>query len=278
MNILTKLSKLTKLTDNEQILANYIIHYPDKVIMMNAKELAKQTFVSQTTVYRLCNKLELSCFSDLKVLIATQKKDFDKEQIDTNYNYPFYSHQTHHQIITSMENLYQQTIIATKNLADLETIRLVVQEMYNAKSIAIFPSVGNKYIAENFRQNMMEIGKTIEIASTNYDQHWSVCCKKETDLVIVISYLGKTPNLIDIVKALKKRKCKIVFISAIYEDKISPLADYRLYMCSYEDFQEKIGSFSSRISLQYILDCLYSCYFERHFNEYLQFKIDNYID
>lgn len=278
MNILTKLSKLTKLTDNEQVLANYIIQYPDKVMMMNAKDLANQTFVSQTTVYRLCNKLELSSFSDLKVLIATQKRDFDKEVIETDYNYPFYSHQTHHQIINNMEKLYQQTLIATKNLLDLETLRLIVQEMYNAKSIAIFPSVGNIYAAKNFQQNMMEIGKPIEISTTNYDQHWSVCCKKETDLVIVISYLGKTPNLINIVKELKKRKCKIIFISAIYEDKLSPLADYRLYMCSYEDFQEKIGSFSSRVSLQYILDCLYSCYFERYFDDYLQFKIDHYID
>lgn len=48
-------------------------------MMMNAKELALQTYVSQTTVYRLCNKLELSNFSDLKVLIATQKKILKKK-------------------------------------------------------------------------------------------------------------------------------------------------------------------------------------------------------
>ena len=79
MNIFTKISQLTKLTDNEKLLVDFILSHPEKVMMMNAKELALQTYVSQTTVYRLCNKLELSNFSDLKVLIATQKKDFEKE-------------------------------------------------------------------------------------------------------------------------------------------------------------------------------------------------------
>ncbi|WP_294578708.1 MurR/RpiR family transcriptional regulator [uncultured Thomasclavelia sp.] len=278
MNILTKLSSLTKLTENERILTEYIINHPEQILTMNAKELAHKTFVSQTTVYRLCNKLALSNFSDLKVLIAMQKDDFSKEKSSTDFNYPFYHHQTQYQIINNMEELYQQTIIATKNLLDLETLRLIVQEMYHAHSIAIYPSVGNINIAENFRQNMQEIGKPVEIASNRFDQHWSATIKKPGDLVFVISYLGKTPQIIDTVATLKEKGCTIVLISATYEEKISPLANYRLYLCSYENFREKIGSFSSRISLQYILDCLYSCYFERNFDQFLKFKIDNYID
>ena len=277
MNIYSKLSQLTKLTDNEQILVNYIIHHPDEIIMMNTKELSIKTYGSQTTIYRLCNKLDLSSFSDLKVLIASQKNDFIQEQ-DTNFNYPFFNHQTHHQIIHNMEDLYQKSITATKNLIDLDTIRLIVQEMYKAKRISIYPSSGNIYVAENFRLNMQEIGVQIEISDNVYDQHWSACIKDQGDLVIVISYLGKTPYILQLVKELKKRKAKIVFISATYEENISPLSDYHLYMCSYEDFQDKIGSFSSRISLQYILDCLYSCYFERNFDKFLDFKVSHYID
>lgn len=278
MNIYTKLSQLTKLTENEKILVDFIMQNPDQVIMMNALELSKKTYVSQTTVYRLCNKLDLSSFSDLKVLIASQREDFKKEQPKTDFNYPFFHHQTHHEIIQNMETLYQQSIIATKNLLDLETIKAIVQEMYNAKRIAIFPSSGNIHVAENFRTNMQEIGKYVEIANTVYNQHWSACIKDENDLVIVISYLGKTPHILNLVKDLKKRKAKIVLISATYEEQLSPLANYHLYMCSYEDFQEKISSFSSRISLQYILDCLFSCYFERNFDQFLDFKIKHYID
>ena len=57
MNIFTKISQLTKLTDNEKLLVDFILSHPEKVMMMNAKELDLQTYVSQTTVYRLCNKL-----------------------------------------------------------------------------------------------------------------------------------------------------------------------------------------------------------------------------
>ena len=90
--------------------------------------------------------------------------------------------------------------------------------------------------------------------------------------------MGRTPNILDLMHELKKRKAKIILISATYEEQLSPLANYHLYMCSYESFHEKISSFSSRISLQYLLDCIYACFFNRDYEKHLNHKINHYID
>ena len=53
MNIFTKISQLTKLTDNEKLLVDFILSHPEKVMMMNAKELALQTYVFFSIVFFL---------------------------------------------------------------------------------------------------------------------------------------------------------------------------------------------------------------------------------
>ena len=60
--------------------------------------------------------------------------------------------------MTKMLNLYDQTLHSTLNLVNLDEFGKIVQKMYDANVIALFPSIGNFFRAECFRQNMLEIG------------------------------------------------------------------------------------------------------------------------
>lgn len=60
-----------------------------------------------------------------------------------------------------MLNLYDQTLHSTLNLVNLDEFGKIVQKMYDANVIALFPSIGNFFMAECFRQNMLEIGKDV---------------------------------------------------------------------------------------------------------------------
>lgn len=63
--------------------------------------------------------------------------------------------------MTKMLNLYDQTLHSTLNLVNLDEFGKIVQKMYNANVIALFPSIGNFFMAECFRQNMLEIGRDV---------------------------------------------------------------------------------------------------------------------
>lgn len=278
MNIFIQLTKLTKLTQNEKILVDYILHNPIDIIKKNAKQISQDSYVSVSTIYRLCKKLEVSGLTELKVQLSMQLDDYKKEDKSLDYNYPFKKNETQYQILTKMLELYNQTLTSTYNLIDNEKFRLALQELINAKRISIFPSSGNLYMAESFQSNMQEIGTIVQLGNTYYDQHWLACSMSLGDVVIVISYAARTPGIKEVVKTLKKQKAKIILISAIFEESISKYVDHHLYFSSYENSEEKIASFSSRISLQYLLDCLYACYFNRNYENHLQYKIDNYID
>lgn len=278
MNIFTKIKEIDNFTESEKIFVDYILSYPHDILQYNLQNLAKNSYVSSSTIYRVLEKLELSGLKELKVQISLQLEKREQEKHDVDFNYPFHKHNTHHQIMSKMLTLYEETLKSTFNLIDIDVLLKLIQGLYKAKNIAIFPSIGNYFMAESFQQNMLEIGVKIDVIKERFYQHWYAQSYSKDDLVIIISYAGKTPHLHEIVDILKENEVTIALISSTIQIPIAKDVDYHLYFSSYEASEEKIASFSSRLSLQYLLDCIYACYFNRNYEKNLDFKINNYID
>ena len=85
MNLFINLKENKDLSKNERILANYILKHPEDVLKMSSKDLGKVCFVSTATVYRLCDKLGLSGFSDLKIKITSSLDDYRKSNENFNF-------------------------------------------------------------------------------------------------------------------------------------------------------------------------------------------------
>ena len=278
MNIFTKIKQTHNFTEGEKVFANYIIDHPHDVLQLDLQQLAKNSYVSSSTIYRVIYKLGLSGLTQLKFQISLQLENRQQEKHDVDYNYPFHKLNTHHQIMFKMLSLYDQTLKSTFNLIDLDVFLKVIQALYNAQNIIMFPSIGNYFMAESFQQNMLEIGIKVEVVKERFYQHWNAQACRKGDVVMIISYAGKTPYLEDIIKTLHQKEVTMILISSTLEIPLAQYVDYHLYFSSYEDSEEKIASFSSRISLQYLLDCIYACYFNRDYIKNLHHKIDHYID
>lgn len=177
-----------------------------------------------------------------------------------------------------MSSLYDQTIRSTIELIDLKVFLKVIQALYNANHIIIFSSIGNYFMAECFQQNMLELGLRIDVAKERYYQHWYAHSCQKGDVVMLISYAGRTPHMNEIVQILKEKGVTMILISSTIEIPFAKDVDYHLYFSPYEDSEEKIASFSSRISLQYLLDCIYASYFNRDYEKNLESRLKHYTD
>ena len=277
MDLFTKIKAMNSFTESEQTFIDFIFNHPYDVIQLNLQQLSKTSYVSISTVYRVMEKLEINGLNQLKLQISESLKNNENLK-NIDYNYPFQKTNTHYQILTQMLELYDQTLKNTINLIDLDVLLHTVQALKKANNIYIFPSIGNYFMAESFQQNMLEIGVKVDVIKEAYYQHWHVQLCNENDIVMLISYAGRTPQIMDIVHDLNKKNIPIILISSTIHTPIDQFARYHLYFSSYEDSEEKIASFSSRISLQYLLDCIYACYFNRDYEKNLEYKIKNYID
>lgn len=273
MNIFTQLKNTKNLTNNEKQIVTFILDNPNAFLNMSSDQICKECFVSTTTLYRLCQKLNLSGLSDLKVKMSGSINSYLKENKDFNFDFPVKQNQSHYEILTKILEDYDQTLLSTFNLFNLEQLRLSVNAMKKAKQIDVYTSAGNIFFAENFKFQMQEIGITINVPKEEYNQRLVASCSDENHLAIVISFGGRGLLVNKIIKTLKNNKTPILLISSTEDNSIKEYVDYQLYLCSNENHYNKISSFSTRLSLLYILDILFACYFKTDYDNNLEKKL-----
>lgn len=276
MNIFSKLNKLTNLTENEKTLVSYMQNNPEAFVKMSAVEISKACFISTSTIYRFCQKLDLSGLSELKVQVSVSINEFLKEKSSLNYNYPFKQNETQNQIVLKMKDLYEQTLVSSLNLIDLDQLRLISNVLKKAKHIDFYTSAGNLYFAENFKFQMQEIGTFINVPIEEYHQLLTASTSDENHIAIIVSFEGRGMIIQNIADILKKNKTPIILISSTNENPLTKYSNYQLYLSSNENHFNKISSFSTRLSLLYILDCIYTCYFELDYDKNIIYKLDTY--
>ncbi len=157
MNIFSQLKNIKKLTNNEKQIVDFILENPDTFLNMSSDQICKECFVSTTTLYRLCQKLNLSGLSELKVKMSGSINNYLKENKDFDFDFPVKQNQSHYEILTKILEDYDQTLLSTFNLFNLEQLRLSVNAMKKAKQIDVYTSAGNIFFAENFKFQMQEI-------------------------------------------------------------------------------------------------------------------------
>lgn len=277
MNIFSKLDNLTDLTANEQMLVDYMKNNPERFVNMSADEISAACFVSIPTIYRLCKKLKLNGLSQLKMVVSNSIRDYMKEKNGIDYNYPFSQNETQYQITVKMKELYEQTLTTLNNLIDLEQLRLIALALKKAKYIDIYTSAGNIYFAENFKFQMSEIGVVVNVPVEQYQQSLAAAASNEEHVAIVVSFEGRGMLVEQVMTLLKKNKTPIVLISSTTNKTMIQSSDYNLYLNPNENHYNKISSFSTRLSLLYLLDCIYTCYFKLDYDKNVKYKTETYM-
>ena len=275
MNIFSKFEHIQDLTENEKILIDFIKNNPDKFINMSSSQICKSCYVSSSSLYRLCHKLGYSGLSDLKVQVSASLTHYIQENKEFDYNYPVKPYQTQYQITHKLKDVYEQTILSTLNHLDLEQLRLAVSQMKKAKHIELYSTAGNVFFAQNFQFQMQEIGVKVEVPVDEYQQNLVASYSDSSHLAIVISFGGRGDNVFNILNILKKNKTPILLITAP-NSPIEKYGTFVLYMSPYEDHYKKISSFATRLTLLYILDSIYTCYFETNYDKNIEKKIQHY--
>lgn len=276
MNIFSQLEHMTNLTDNEKLVVQYLRNNPEKFVSMSASDIAKACYVSTSTVYRLCRKLDLSGFSELKVQVSASLHEFLQTKEHFDFNYPVKQNQTQYQIIHQLKEVYDQTVISSVNLIDIDQLRLIVHHMKKSQAIDIYTSAGSLFFAQNFQFQIQEIGIDVFVPTEEYQQRLRASCSNANHFAILISFGGRNLLIKKLIHILKKTKTPILIICGAQQNPYEKYADYCLYMSPYENHYNKISSFSTRLTLLFILDCIYTCYFELDYDENVKKKLNYY--
>lgn len=230
---------------------------------MNIQQLADAIPVSKSAIHRLCKKLKFQGFNDMKVQIAKDSCELYHEESMINVNYPFQKEDDVRHIAYKMIELYNLTIKDTFEVLNYKDIEKVVDLIVQSSVIDIYTHSHNLNAAENFQDKMLTIGKMVNVPKTKYKQRLSVLASDASHLAIILSYSGKATFINQIIRELYEKNIKIILISQIGRNYYPQYITYSLGISDKENMQERISQFSSHIAMQYMLDVIYSAFFNK---------------
>lgn len=275
MSIMTQLEFELDFTTTEKELARYILSNGESILNMSIQDLAKTTYSSPATIVRLTKKLGLNGFGDFKIKYSAELQANHKLENRIDVNYPFTKNDSFNQIGQNIASLNNEVIEDTLSLINFKELEKIIDLLIKAKRIFIFGNGNSILAAMDFQHKMMRINKLVEVRQTQGEQIFLTYNATKDDVAIIISYSGETTEQVEFARILKEHKVPIVGITSLGENQLSKYCNHILNTGSREKVFNKIAPFSSKMSMEYILNLIYSCIFKLDYDNYMNTKLNN---
>lgn len=198
--------EIQKYNETDIRIYKYIIANIDKIQYMTIRELAKELYVSTSTILRFCTKNNFDGYSEFK--------DALKREITLQNNYP------------PMEDLQElSAFFARANSSAFEEKLLFAVDVIRKADLTIFIGIGSsgtlaKYGARYF-SNMGHFAVGLEDALYPIESfHW------KNTVVIAFSESGETETLIEAINQFKQKKCCVLSITNSPLSTLAKLSDW----------------------------------------------------
>lgn len=274
MLIKDQLREKKNMSNNEKIVANYLLKADENIEKDTVRTVAEKTYTSPSTIIRLCHKLGFTGFSDFKNKFLNEVKYFNLQFQNVDVNFPFRREDTAREVMSKITDLYIETIKDTEKVVDMRTLLRCRKICSESEEIHIFSYGTYLNQAYSFKEKMMKIGKKVMISSNLNYQLYEAEIMQAGDIAIIISYSGETNNSLLIAKQCRKNNIPTIAITSIGENDLTKICDETLYISTKESLYKSIGDYSIHLSVSYVLDVLYSLIFQNDFEHFYETKMN----
>lgn len=273
MLIIDKLNKKKDFSKGEELIAQYIIQLGENIKDYSARMIAKETYTSPATVLNVCKKVGIDGFNHFKEAYLKEIEYVNQNFGEIDANMPFVEGDGASAIAHKLGNLYEETVKDTLQLLQSDQLQKAVQIIREGNNFHIYSAGTALNIAESFKEKMMKIGKNVYITNNLNYQRYEVNCLSEKDCVLFISYSGETKSIVEMARICMRRKIPFITMTSYGENTLSRLCDVNLYISTREKLVYNIANFTSNLSVNFLLDLLYSTYFVVDYKRNYEYKI-----
>ncbi|CZQ92697.1 MurR/RpiR family transcriptional regulator [Trichococcus ilyis] len=269
MSLLKKLQAKQNFTDTEERIADYILANLEDVPDMVIQQLADQTFTSHSAIIRLSQKLGFSGYRSFKVALIHDIQSDKHAPTIVDPNFPFLPMDSPMAIAKKMADLTIETVRKTLVKLEKDKLNKAVDLLEKADKIFLFATGDSQIRARSYQNKFIKINKHLIIGDEYGESAWNALSMSKNDCALFISYGGNSPTHKKIIKYLNSMKIPCILLTANTEQETSKLCDLVIEV-PYDEFDFfKVGTFSSQISFEYILDTLFSILYAREYTKNL---------
>ena len=164
-----------------------------------------------------------------------------------------------------MATLYTETIQRTVVQLNYPQLEQIAKVMLKANRIFIFAQGDTQIRCRGFQNKLMKINKFPIMGEEYADEDWVAANVTQEDCVLILSYSGRIKQYERFLQLFHDNKIKSILITGNAKGTLNKLADYVQVVTQTEYDFWKIGTFSSQVAFQYILDTLFSIMYSQNY-------------
>lgn len=209
MNILEKISQHKgAFSKSERKVAEVILANPQQTIHSSIATLAKMSDVSEPTVNRFCRRLDTKGFPDFKLHLAQSLANgtpYVNRHVEEDDGPEEYTNKIFESTMAALE--------VAKQSVDAQSINRVVDLLTQAKKISFFGLGASSSVAHDAVNKFFRFNVPVVYFEDILMQRMSCMNSSDGDVVVLISYTGRTKSLVEIAHIAKKNDATVVGIT-----------------------------------------------------------------
>ncbi|MFC0141879.1 MurR/RpiR family transcriptional regulator [Erwinia mallotivora] len=223
-------SQLENLSKSERKVADAIVAAPETIIHLSIALLARQAGVSEPTVNRFCHRLQTRGFPDFKLQLAqslaTTGTPWVSRVIDENDSVETWSGKIFESAMAGLNRV--------RHNLDPVAITRAVDLLSRSQKIAFFGLGASAVVAQDAMNKFFRFNVPVICSDDIVMQRMHCINSTENDVIVLISYTGRTKNLVELAQLARENRATVLAITSP-DSLLARVATLALYVDVPED-------------------------------------------
>ena len=163
-------SQYINFNEREKKIADYILNKPEKIIYSTISQVAEDLGVSDSTIFRFCQKINFKGFHDLKISLATELSEDNRR----HSNNQFLDTDNESTIVNKVFQSNISSLNDTLRSIDSNAIEEAVNILLNADQIVLYGNGGSGMVAMDGYHKFLRSGMKVSALTDSHMQLMSV--------------------------------------------------------------------------------------------------------
>ena len=241
---------LEGMSANERAIAETILRAPSEVVSLSSQTLAKKCNVSQSSIIKFCQKVGFSGFPALKIALSAETaRSENAQQIHAG----IFSDDSLGAVAKKLFDSKISALSETMKINSNEALNAAVAQISASNRIMILGVGGSALVAQDLAFKLAKFGKSVIAGGDSHIQLANLASFGKSDLLIAISFSGKTREVNVAVEFALANSIPVLNIGAYHQE---PRPDVVLQSVADENIVRS-SSIASRTAQMAITDLLF---------------------
>ncbi|MFD1899828.1 MurR/RpiR family transcriptional regulator [Enterococcus termitis] len=263
--ILTIQDHFKTLPGSEQKVAEYILNNTNKVINLSAQELAKKSGSSPAAIIRFCRSIEVSGFTDLKLLLSANLGAVDTEmytEVENGETTAAIKEKLQHRLVHVLER--------TNEHLEAAAVDQAVLAVEAAEIIFVYGLGASSLVAQDIYQKFTRLGLSVFFTMDLHLFASALGTNRLKGLFIGVSNSGQNSETNALADLAIEKGLPVIALTADKESELGQKSEVTLLTPQGEEAPLRSAATVSLTAQLYVVDVLFFAYGAKNYDETLE--------